>query len=184
MQKQMLPHPTAAVAPVPPMLVSCGSVQQPNLVTAAWCGTVCSTPPRVYISLRPERYSYPLIRESGEFVLNLPTRPLLTAVDWCGMNSGRDYQKFDQMGLTAAPCSHLAAPQIAECPLTMECKVFQLIPLGSHDMFLADVLAVHVAPELIENGVLRPDKANLISYIFGRYFATGDMLGTHGFTGR
>ena len=175
--------PGTLVAPVPPMLVSCGSMDSPNILTAAWCGNVNSIPPKAYVSVRPERYSYDLIRESGEFVLNLPTEKLIRAVDWCGVRSGRDYNKFEEMKLTPAPCSAVTAPQIAESPITLECRVFQVVPLGSHDMFLADVVAVNVDDSLLDaTGALHIERAGLVAYAHGQYFALGKSLGHFGFS--
>lgn len=173
------------LAPVPPTLVSCGTMEQPNVLTVAWAGVINTQPPRVGISIRPERHSYGLIKESGEFVINLPTVPLLRAVDWCGVRSGRDYDKFREMGLTAAAASAVSAPLVEESPLNLECKVFQVIPLGSHDLFLADVAAIQVDESLVDStGKLRLDKANLLAYAHGQYFSLGDVLGTFGYSVR
>ncbi len=173
------------LAPVPPTLVSCGTVDQPNVLTVAWAGVINTQPPRVGISIRPERHSYGLIKDSGEFVINLPTVPLLRAVDWCGVRSGRDYDKFREMGLTAAAASAVSAPLVEESPLNLECKVFQVIPLGSHDLFLADVAAIQVDESLVDStGKLRLDKANLLAYAHGQYFSLGDVLGTFGYSVR
>ncbi len=175
--------PGTLVAPIPPMLVSCGTLEAPNVLTAAWCGNASSTPPKAYISLRPERFSYDLIRESGEFVLNLPTQKLARAVDWCGMRSGRDHRKFDEMHLTPAPCAKVGAPQIDECPVTLECRVCQIVPLGSHDMFLADIVAVNVDDSLLDaTGALHMERAGLVAYAHGQYFALGRSLGHFGFS--
>ena len=184
MSKQVW-KPGNLLAPVPPVLVSCGSLDKPNLITIAWAGTINSDPVRVSISVRPERYSHGLIRESGEFVINLPTQKILRAVDWCGVKSGRDLDKFQAMGLTAIPGSAVSAPVLAESPVNLECRVFQTIPLGSHDLFLADVVAVDVDEELLdEAGRLRLDKAGLAAYVHGTYYALGKQLGTFGFSVR
>lgn len=184
MSKQVW-KPGNLLAPVPPVLVSCGSLEKPNLITIAWAGTINSDPVRVSISVRPERYSHGLIRESGEFVINLPTQKILRAVDWCGVKSGRDLDKFQAMGLTAIPGSAVSAPVLAESPVNLECRVFQTIPLGSHDLFLADVVAVDVDEELLdEAGRLRLDKAGLAAYVHGTYYALGKQLGTFGFSVR
>ena len=127
--------------PEPAVLVSCGSLEKPNLITVGWCGTICTQPSMVSISIRPERYSHHLIKESGEFVINLTTEKLVRATDWCGVKSGRDVDKFAACGLTAAAASKVGAPLLAESPLNMECRVTQIIPLGSHDLFLAEVVA-------------------------------------------
>ena len=184
MSKQVW-KPGNLLAPVPPVLVSCGSLEKPNLITIAWAGTINSDPVRVSISVRPQRYSHGLIRESGEFVINLPTPKILRAVDWCGVKSGRDLDKFQAMGLTAISGSAVSAPVLAESPVNLECRVFQTIPLGSHDLFLADVVAVDVDEELLdEAGRLRLDKAGLAAYVHGTYYALGKQLGTFGFSVR
>ena len=184
MSKQVW-KPGNLLAPVPPVLVSCGSLEKPNLITIAWAGTINSDPVRVSISVRPQRYSHGLIRKSGEFVINLPTQKILRAVDWCGVKSGRDLDKFQAMGLTAIPGSAVSAPVLAESPVNLECRVFQTIPLGSHDLFLADVVAVDVDEELLdEAGRLRLDKAGLAAYVHGTYYALGKQLGTFGFSVR
>lgn len=172
-------NPEAAV------LVSCGTLEKPNLITVAWCGTACTQPSMVTISVRPERYSYNLIKESGEFVINLTTEQLLRATDWCGVKSGRDVDKFAACGLTAAPAAKVSAPLLAESPVNMECRVKQIIPLGSHDLFLAEVVACDVDESLLdEKGKLCLDKANLIAYSHGEYFALGKQLGTFGYSVR
>ena len=177
--------PGTLAAPIPPMLVSCGTPENPNVLTAAWCGNVNSDPPKAYVSIRPERYSYNLIKESGEFVINLTTEQLLRATDWCGVKSGRDVDKFAACGLTAAPAAKVSAPLLAESPVNMECKVKQIIPLGSHDLFLAEVVACDVDESLLdEKGKLCLDKAKLIAYSHGEYFALGKQLGTFGYSVR
>ena len=184
MSKQVW-KPGNLLAPVPPVLVSCGNMERPNLITIAWAGTINSDPVRVSISVRPERFSHGLITESGEFVINLPTRKILRAVDWCGVKSGREVDKFQAMGLTAVPGSAVSAPVLAESPVNLECRVFQTIPLGSHDLFLADVVAVDVDEELLdEAGRLRLDKADLAAYVHGTYYALGKQLGTFGYSVR
>ena len=184
MSKQVW-KPGNLLAPVPPVLVSCGNMEKPNLITIAWAGTINSDPVRVSISVRPERYSHGLITESGEFVINLPTQKILRAVDWCGVKSGRDVDKFKEMGLTAVLGSAVSAPVLAESPVNLECRVFQTIPLGSHDLFLADVVAVDVDEDLLdEAGRLRLDKAGLAAYVHGTYYALGKQLGTFGYSVR
>ena len=175
----------ALLAPVPAALVTCGSLEKPNVLTVAWTGIVNSTPPKTYISLRPERYSYEIIRETGEFVINLSTQALARAADFCGVRSGRQVDKFEKMGLTALPASAVSAPLLGESPLSLECRVFQTIELGSHTMFLADIVAVDVEDALVdEKGKLHLERADLISYAHGEYFALGRKLGTFGYTVR
>lgn len=171
------------LAPVPPALISCGTMQKPNVMTAAWTGIVCSDPAMVYVSIRPERYSYELVKKSGEFVINVPTVNLAKAVDLCGVKSGRNVDKFKLTSITAVPCSQIAAPQIAESPISLECKVRNIYSLGSHDMFLAEVLAVHVDDALLEaNGALNLGKAGLLAYAHGFYYGLGKKIGKFGWS--
>lgn len=171
--------------PEPPVLVSCGSMEAANLITIGWTGTICTQPSMVSISVRPERYSYQLIKDSGEFVINLPTRKLVRAVDWCGVKSGRDYDKFAEMKLIPLPASTVSCPILAESPVNLECQVTQVIPLGSHDLFLAKVTAVDVDEALLdEKGKLCLERADLIVYSHGEYFSLGKQLGTFGYSVR
>lgn len=173
------------LGPIPPVLVSCGTNEKPNMFTVAWAGVINTHPPRVSISVRPSRYSYDLICQSGEFVINLPTEALARAVDWCGVKSGRDVDKFAEMGLTALPASAVGCPLVGESPVNLECKVFQRIPLGTHDLFLADVVAVNVDESLLdEKGKLHLEKAGLLAYAHGQYFSLGEELGTFGWSVR
>ena len=133
--------------PEPPVLVSCGAPEKPNLITVGWTGTIC-TQPLLSISVRPERYSHHLIKESGEFVVNLPTESLVRAIDWCGVKSGRDVDKFAAMHLTAVPAAKVGTVLVEESPVNLECKVTQVIALGSHDLFLAECVAVDVDERL------------------------------------
>ena len=143
--------PGTVVYPLPAVLVSCGATpDEYNLVTVAWTGTVCTSPPMCYISLRPERHSYGIIRRTGEFVINLTTERMARAVDWCGVKSGRDCDKFRETGLTPAPAAAVAAPIVAEAPVSIECRVKQILPLGSHDMFLAEVVGVQVDEHYVD----------------------------------
>ena len=142
--------PGTMVSPVPPVMVSCGSLEKPNILTIAWTGIVNTIPAMTYISVRPERHSYPIIKESGEFVINLTTRRLTRAADYCGVKSGANTDKFAACKLTAEPASHVNAPLIKESPVNIECRVKQVIPLGSHDMFLAQIVAVNVDETLVD----------------------------------
>ena len=171
--------------PLPAVLVSCGSMQDGkiNLITVAWTGTVCTNPPKLYISVRPERHSYDMIRNSGEFVVNLTTRSMTRATDYCGVKSGRDVDEFKEMGLTAIPASVVKAPMIGESPVNIECKVREIKPLGSHDMFLADVVAVHADEKYMdEKHKFHLEQAEPIIYSHGTYFACGEQLGTFGYS--
>ena len=179
--------PGTMIYPLPAVLVSCGATpDEYNLFTVAWTGTVCTNPPMCYISVRPERHSYEIIKRTGEFVINLTTKRLARATDWCGVRSGRDYDKFAQMGLTASPAAVVAAPVVEESPVAIECRVKQIVPLGSHDMFVADVVNVLVDEEYIdpESGRLDLQRAEPITYCHGEYFALGEVIGHFGWSVR
>ncbi len=158
--------------PLPVVLVSVADVNgRYNLFTVAWAGTVCTSPPMVSISVRPERYSYPILRETGEFVINLTTRKLACATDYCGVKSGRDVDKFRELGLTPLPGSKVRAPLLGESPVNIECKVVQMLPLGSHHMFLAEVAAVHAEDKYMdERRKFHLEKAEPVVYSHGAYF--------------
>ena len=173
--------------PLPAVMVSCARPgEKPNVITVAWAGTVSSDPAMVSISVRPGRYSYGIIRETGEFVINLVTEKLVRACDWCGVKSGRDTDKFLEMHLTALPAETLAsAPLIGESPVNIECRVTQRIPLGSHEMFLARVEAVHADEAYIdERGRFALNETGLITYSHGEYYALGRKLGSFGYSVR
>ena len=170
---------------MPVVLVSCGSIEQPNVLTVAWTGILSSEPPKTYVSVRPSRHSHALIKETGEFVINLPSSYLIRIVDFCGVKSGRDMQKFDVCTLTAAPSVKVGAPSVAECPVSLECRVSDVLPLGSHDMFIADIVGVTVDEKYIdENGKLHLEQASLAAYAHGEYFALGEALGHFGWSVR
>lgn len=171
--------------PTPAVMVSCGStVDEYNIITIAWTGTVCSDPPTCYISVRPERHSYKLIKESGAFVINLVNRDLTPIADWCGVRSGKKYNKFFETGLTPVRATKVNAPMIDECPVNIECKVKQVIPIGAHDMFLAEIVAVHVKENLFnkKTDALELQRANLVAYSHGHYYDLGKILGKFGFS--
>lgn len=173
------------LAPVPAALVSCGTMENPNALTVAWTGITCSDPPMTYISVRPERYSYEIIKNSGEFVINLTTGAMARATDFCGVRSGREMDKLAAAGLTAEPANEVSAPVITQSPLSLECRVRQIISLGSHDMFLAEIVAVDVEEKLLdEAGKLRLEKAGLMAYSHGEYFAMGKKIGSFGYSVR
>ncbi len=156
-----------------------------NIITLAWVGTVCSDPPMVSVSIRPERYSYPIIRETGEFAVNLTTRELAFATDYCGVKSGRDVDKFKEMGLTPLPGRETGVVLIGESPVSMECRVRQVLPLGSHDMFVSEVVAVHADSRYMdENNKFCLEKAEPIVYSHGAYLTCGETLGTFGYSVR
>ena len=170
--------------PLPVVMVSLADRDgRPNIITLAWVGTVCTNPPMVSISVRPERYSYPILKETGEFVINLTTKELAFATDYCGVKSGRDVDKFKEMGLTPIPASEVKAPMIKESPVNIECKVRQILPLGSHDMFLADVVAVHADEKYMdEKHKFHLEQEEPIIYSHGSYFGCGELLGTFGYS--
>lgn len=170
--------------PLPAVMVSCQDKgNKPNIITVAWTGTVCTNPAMVYISVRPERHSYQIIKNSGEFVINLTTKKLAKAVDFCGVRSGRDVDKFKELHLTPILGEKVSAPYIEECPVNIECRVREIKELGSHHMFLATVEGVHIDSQYLdENGRFQLNKSNLISYSHGEYFDLGEKLGTFGYS--
>lgn len=159
--------------------------EKPNIITIAWTGTVCTDPAMVYISVRPSRYSYDMIRETGEFVINLTTEKLTRAADLCGVRSGRDIDKFKVCGLTPIPSKEVAVPAIAESPVAIECRVEQIIPLGSHDMFLAKVLAVSIDDRYMDaKGKFHLNRTGLVTYSHGEYISPGKKNGSFGYSVR
>lgn len=173
----------ALLAPVPPVMVSCGTADRPNIITVAWTGLINTQPPRLSISVRPGRYSYRLIKESGEFAVNLTPATLIRAADLCGMYTGAKVDKFKAAHLTPEPAQVVSCPLIAECPLSLECRVTDILPQGTHDLFLADIVAVDVDEALVDDrGRLRLDKAGLAAFAHGEYFALGRRIGRFGFS--
>lgn len=172
------------IYPVPAVMVSCGNKEiGENIITIAWTGTICTNPAMCYISVRKERFSYDLIKQTGEFVINLTTRDLVKATDFCGVKSGRDVDKFKEMNLTAGKSTNISAPLIEESPVNIECKVVEIKELGSHDMFLAEVISVNVDENLIdENGKFHLEQSNPIAYSHGSYFDLNNELGTFGYS--
>lgn len=170
--------------PLPVVMVSCKREgEKPNIITVAWAGTICSDPPMVSVSVRRERYSYEILKETSEFVVNLVTEDLAFATDYCGVKSGRDVDKFGEMNLTPLPSKYVKTPGITESPLNLECKVIQIIPLGSHDMFLAQVLGVTAEEQYIdEKGKFHLNDSGLITYSHGEYFKLGKRLGKFGYS--
>lgn len=172
--------------PLPVVMVSCKDEnERPNIITVAWAGTVCTNPPMVSISLKKERYSYNLIKNSGEFVINLVTEDLIKATDYCGVKSGRKNDKFKDTGLTIGKGNIVSAPLIMESPVNIECKVKQIIPLGSHDMFISEVVSVAVDKSLMdETGKFNLNSSRLAIYSHGEYYGLGDMIGRFGYSVR
>lgn len=170
--------------PVPAVMVSCGMEGvTPNIITVAWTGTINSDKPMVSISVRKSRYSYDIIKESGEFVINLVNKPLCYAADFCGVRSGRDMDKFQEMKLTPLPSKHIKAPGIAQSPVNLECCVRQVIPLGTHDMFVAEIVGVTVDDAYMdEKGKFHLNETGLVAYSHGEYFELGKKLGKFGYS--
>lgn len=176
--------PGTMIYPLPAVLVSCGTAEKSNLITVAWTGTICTNPALCYISVRPERYSYPMIRERMEFTINLTTGRMARATDWCGVRSGADYDKWAETGLTPEPGRMVGCPCIAESPVSIECRVREIIHLGSHDMIIGEVLDTLVDPTLIDpdTGAFMLEKAGLMSYSHGQYFCQGEPIGRFGWS--
>lgn len=170
--------------PLPAVMVSCmRQGEKPNIITVAWAGTVCSSPAMVSISIRKERHSYSIIKETGEFVINLVTKDLVFATDFCGVRSGREVDKFQEMNLTPEPSRKVRTPSIGESPVNIECRVRDVIPLGSHDMFLAEVVSVSVDEKYMdETGKFHLNSTGLAAYSHGEYFELGKKLGSFGFS--
>ena len=170
--------------PLPVVMVSAADKEgRDDIITVAWAGTVCTNPPMVSISIRPERYSYHMIRETGEFVINLTTEELAFATDYCGVKSGRDVDKFKEIGLTREKAEKVKAPMIAEAPVSIECKVKEIRELGSHHMFIAQVAAVHADEKYMdEKNRFDLNRARPIVYSHGEYLGTGKKLGTFGYS--
>ena len=170
-------------SPVPPTLVTCEADGVKNIFTVAWTGVLCTQPPVTYISVRPERYSYDIISKSKEFVINLATKELTKAVDLCGVRSGRKIDKFAHLGLTCEKANKVNVPILVQSPLNLECKVRQIVKLGTNDMFIADIVAVDVANELVDDkGRLALENAGLLAYSHGEYYELGKKLGSFGFS--
>jgi flavin reductase (DIM6/NTAB) family NADH-FMN oxidoreductase RutF len=173
----------ALIAPLPPVMVSCGDMKKSNIITVAWTGIINTIPPKTYISVRPSRHSYKIIKESGEFVLNLTPSKLIKSADYCGIYTGAKVDKFAKCNLTKEEANEVACPLIAECPLSLECKVTEIVPLGTHDMFLADIVAVDVDESLLDkNGKLDLSRAGLAAFAHGEYFELGKKIGYFGFS--
>lgn len=170
--------------PLPAVMISCKREgEKPNIITVAWAGTINTNPPMVSVSIRPERYSYNIIKESGEFVINLTNKDLCYATDFCGVTSGRDTDKFKKCHLTPLKMEHVACPGISEAPVNIECKLKKIEPLGSHHMFIADVVGVYVDDRYMEkSGRFNLNASDLIAYSHGEYYNLGDKLGTFGYS--
>lgn len=177
-------RPGTQIYPLPAVIVTCGnSPENWNMLTVAWTGTICSDPAMCYISVRPERASYPLIVENMEYTINLTTSKMAYATDWAGVRSGREYNKWKKTGLTPLEGETVKSPTIAESPLSIECRVKEIIKLGTHDMFISEVLNVRVDSDYMdESGKFNLEKAGLIAYSHGHYYKLGEIIGKFGFS--
>jgi Conserved protein/domain typically associated with flavoprotein oxygenases, DIM6/NTAB family len=177
--------PGTLIYPLPAVMITCGSCEEEyNILTISWVGTLCTNPPMCYISVRPERHSYPIIKKNMEFVINLTTKDLAFATDWCGVNSGKTHHKFEEMKLTPGKASVVSAPIIEESPLCIECRVKEVVALGSHDMFIADVVNVRADDRFIDPKTDAFDmrKADLLAYSHGNYYGLGELVGKFGWS--
>ena len=182
MSKQIW-KPGTMVYPLPAVLVSCGDMEKSNILTVAWTGTICTNPAMTYISIRPERYSYNMIKSTGEFVINLTTKDLVYATDWAGVKSGKDYDKFETLKLTKEKASIVKSPLIKESPINIECVVKEIKELGSHHMFISEVVAVNADEKFFDsNDKFCLENASPIAYSHGKYFELGSELGKFGFS--
>lgn len=173
----------ALTAPLPPVMVTVGDMESANIITIGWTGILSTIPPRTYISVRPERHSYGILKEKGEFVINLTTARQARVVDYVGIYTGAKVDKFKECSLTKLESREVSAPTIAECPIALECRVTEVIPMGSHDVFMADIVSVSCDESIIDGqGKIRFDKADLMAYAHGEYFALGEKLGSFGFS--
>lgn len=178
MKEQLTP--TTSLAPIPAVMVSCGNMEKANITTIAWTGVLNSEPPLVYVSIRPSRHSYEIIKQTKEFIINLPDENLVWATDFCGTKSGKDIDKFQEAHLTKEAGKIVSAPAIAECPINLECKLKEIKYLGSHDMFIGEVVCVNAKPELVENGKINIAKAELITYLGNEYYVANKKVGDRG----
>ena len=171
------------IYPLPAVMVSCGNMEKANIITVAWTGILNTNPATCYISVRPERYSHDIIKKNGEFVINLTTKKLAYATDWCGVKTGAKVDKFKEMNLHKEKAKFVKAPLIKESPISIECKVKEIVPLGSHDMFIAEVLSIDVDEKYIdEKGAFDISKCDLIAYANGGYYPLGRKIGKFGFS--
>ena len=175
--------PGTLLSPLPAVMVSCGDMERSNIITIGWTGILSSDPARTYVSIRPSRFSHGLVKESGEFVINITTRELARATDFCGIYTGAKVDKFKKMGLTKVKSECVSAPTIAESPIALECRVFEVISMGTHDVFMADIVNVSCNEELLdERGRICLERAGLIAYAHGEYYLLGKKLGNFGFS--
>ncbi len=177
MKREM--NPTTAMVPCPVVLLSVSGPDRPNIITLSWAANVCSKPPTMVIGIRPERHSYNLVKDAGEYVLNIPSVDQIEGTVFAGTKSGKEYDKFSECGFTPEPASKIKAPMIKECPISIECKTREIVPLGAHDLFIADVLSIHIDESVLdEKGRFDASKANLFTYLplNGQYWTLGKKL--------
>lgn len=175
--------PGALTAPLPPVLVTVKSGGVSNIITIGWTGILATNPPKTYVSVRPSRHSYEMLKAAGEFVINLAPASLATAVDYCGIYTGAKVNKFEKCALTPIESREVGAPTLAECPIALECRVTDILPMGTHDVFMADIVSVSCDDSIIDkNGKIRYDKADLLAYVHGEYFSLGERLEKFGFS--
>ena len=177
MKREM--NPTTAMVPCPVVLLSVSGPDRPNIITLSWAANVCSKPPTMVIGIRPERHSYNLVKDAGEYVLNIPSVDQIEGTVFAGTKSGKEYDKFSECGFTPEPASKIKAPMIKECPISIECKTREIVPLGAHDLFIADVLSVHIDESVLdEKGRFDASKTNLFTYLplNGQYWTLGKKL--------
>ena len=176
-------NPSTMLYPVPAVMVSCGDMENSNIITVAWTGIMNSDPPYTYVSIRRERFSHDIVDESGEFVINITTEELAKATDYCGVKSGRDVDKFKETGLTKVAADNVKCPLIGESPVNLECKVFERHRFPTHDMYMAEIVAVHVNEELFDSGKIKIEDANVLAYVHGEYYGLkNNPLGFFGYS--
>ena len=175
--------PGTLLAPVPPALVSVGDYDNANLITIGWTGILASQPPKTYISVRPSRYSYEILKKHREFVINLPSKDLARAVDYAGIYTGKKVDKWEKCSLTKQKSDKVDTPTVAECPIAIECRITEIIPMGSHDVFMADIVGVSCHEDIIDaEGKMHFEKADLLAYAHGQYYELGKVVGRFGFS--
>lgn len=175
--------PGALTAPIPPAMVTVGDYENSNVLAIAWTGILATIPPKTYISVRPTRHSYKMLKENGEFVINLPSVALAKEVDYVGIYTGAKVDKFEKCAITKQKSEKVAPPTIAECPIALECRVSEILPMGSHDVFVADIVSVSCHENLIDaDGKMHYERADLLAYAHGEYYALGDVVGRFGFS--
>ena len=183
MKKRRSLSPGALTAPLPPAMVTVGTLEEANVLTVAWTGILATVPPKTYISVRPSRHSYKILKEQGEFVINLASADMARTVDFVGIYTGAKIDKFEKCALTKRKSEKVAPPTIDECPIALECRVTDVLPMGSHDVFIADIVSVSCKEELIsDEGKIHFENADLLAYAHGEYYTLGERVGRFGFS--